>query len=120
MFEINEILKNEKGETMVDLSKYTAKTAAKKLCAGLIKMGFEASLLDPKKSEANGWGAGWYVISEGVPYDGLVCLSLGGSIYCGEWDNYDYKRKPEFKITGADKYLAEPYHTWWLGFFPEN
>jgi len=113
-------MKNPYEIKTIDLSKYTAKTAATKLTEGLRKLGFEATLFDPKKSEKAGWGKGWFVISEEAPFEGLVCLSMGGSIYCAEYDNYDYKQPPEFKITNADKYVAEPYYSWCLGFFPEN
>lgn len=108
--------KKEKENEMVDLSKYTAGTACKKLGEGLKKMGYEVAIWDPKESKENGYPECWYLISEEVPYEGLVCLSNGGSIYCGEWDNYDYKRKPEFKITDAKKYYCEPYYTYMLGF----
>ena len=106
---------------MKDLSKETPENAAKRLYNGLDKMGFNPSLLNPKKAEKNGWGKAWFVLCEEAPFEGLVSLSLGGSIYAGERGYYDTEgnyRKPEFKITDADKYVAECWNNWNIGFYP--
>tara|TARA_Y100001973_G_C4966520_1_gene217464 strand:- start:97 stop:423 length:327 start_codon:yes stop_codon:yes gene_type:complete len=106
---------------MKDLTKYTPKTACKKLHEGLIKLGFDATLIKPEEAKKNGWGCAWFIICEEAPFEGLASLSLGGSLWSGElgyYDNNNNYRKPEFKITGAEKYTAECYNNWNIGFYP--
>ena len=109
--------KKEKENEMIDLSKCTAKTACIKLYKGLKKDGYDVYLLKPEEAEKNGWGKAWYCGMDGGPYEALVWLSLGESMYTEPWTS---NGKPEYKITGAKKYVAEPYYSYCLGFFPEN
>jgi len=99
------------------------KTAAKKLCKWLKETGgWNAELVTPDSAKNNGWGNGWYVVCEECPYEGLVCLSLGGSVYAGEFGYYypngEYK-EPEVLMCDNDNWIAEPYYSWALGFFKQ-
>ena len=100
----------------VDLTKYTAGTACKKLAQYLEKDGYEVTVWSPKESVENGYGAVWYLISEELPYEGLVWLSMGESMYTEPWTS---NGKPEYKIHDAEKYYCEPYYSYMLGFIKQ-
>ena len=110
---------------MLDLTKYkSCKGAATALAGWLNEQGWRAVAISPKESVKRvAEGAnGWHVLCEECPYEGLIALSLGGSVYAGAYGYYDdngnYK-KPEVKMTNSDHWIAEPYYSWALGFYPD-
>ena len=111
------------GKIESNIAKYKKpETAAKKLVEGLVAMGFEsAKVLSPEKSESCGYGAFWSVLMECGPYEGLVALSLGGSIFAGETGYYDSNgnyKEPEFNLE-SEHWIAECYNSYVLIFAEE-
>ena len=94
-----------------NISKYkNIKTAATKLWEGLSAYGWNPILMEPKRSEECGYGHNWSIVMEEGPYEALVSLSLGGSLYAREdgYHNADGEyREPEFNVQGADGWYLE-------------
>ena len=111
---------------MVDLTKYkTPAAAAKNLAKWLNEQGWSACVWSPEESKKmiDPNADAWHVACEECPWEGLIALSLGGSIYAGEFGYYDSNgnyKEPEVKLTGSKHWVAEPYHGWNLGFYPDN
>ena len=106
---------------MIDVTGYkTCAGAAKAIVKALHKLGYpEACVLKPEDNSLSGC---WAVILDGGPFEALVCLSLGGSMYASELGYHDSDgnyREPEIKMTGAENWYAEPYYSWHLDIVPD-
>ncbi|QDP50115.1 MAG: hypothetical protein Unbinned4311contig1001_5 [Prokaryotic dsDNA virus sp.] len=108
-----DLAKMKKAETNIAKYKSPA-TAAKKFAEGLRAFGFEdAVAIDPKRCAECGYGNSWAVICEDAPYEAMVWLSMGESMYTEPWTS---NGKPEFKLLGADNWYTEPYNSYVLCF----
>ncbi len=89
-------------------------TAAKKFAKALRADGYEdAVAIDPKRCAECGYGNSWAVICEDAPYEAMVWLSMGESMYTEPWTS---NGKPEYKLMGADNWYTEPYNSYVLCF----
>jgi len=96
---------------MINVAKYkTIAGAAKAFAKALVKLGYEdAEVWAPEEAEWRGYGKGWAVYCESMPYDGMVNLSMGESMTAGEYKGYD--GKPEINLMDSDDWYAEPYNS---------
>lgn len=109
----------------LDLRKYTPAGAAKKLYKFIREKSkesgqnpdIETGLFTPEQTEKLGYGKAWMVMWESGPFEWAVSLTLGGSMYQGEMNDYSYTKPPEVLLSGAEKYIAEPYHRFDIGFY---
>lgn len=109
----------------LDLRKNRPEGAAKRLYRYLRKLSvergqnpdIEVSLLTPEQSEEHGYGRCWRVMWESGPFEWAVALSLGGTMYGPDRNDYSYTKKPEVLVTDAEKYIAECYHSFDIGFY---
>ena len=102
---------------MINVAKYkTIAGAAKGLAKALVKLGYDGAVaLTPAVAEDYGYGKGWAVVCESVPYEGMILLSMGESMYCEPWVG-PYDSKPEINLMGNDNWFAEPYNSYVMCF----
>lgn len=74
----------------------------------------EVALWTPEETEERGWGSGWSVCWEGGPFDWAIAISLGSSLYAGEFDNYS--KPAEYDLMNDKGYWTEPYNGFVLNF----
>ena len=94
---------------MINVAKYkTIAGAAKGLAKALVKLGYEDAVVwTPEDADYRGYGKGWAVYCESIPYDGMINLSLGESMYTEPWTT---NGKPEINLMCNDVWYAEPYN----------
>tara|TARA_Y100000401_G_scaffold39542_1_gene30030 strand:- start:1329 stop:1646 length:318 start_codon:yes stop_codon:yes gene_type:complete len=72
-----------------------------------------AQVYPPAKAKEYGYGNNWCVMCEEMPYEGMVWLSLGESMYTEPWTS---NGKPEVDMIDQDWGFAEPYNSYVLCF----
>ena len=72
-----------------------------------------AEVLTPARMEACGYGDTWGVMCEEMPYEGMVWLSLGESMYTEPWTS---NGKPEIDMMNQDWGYCEPYNNYVMCF----
>ena len=97
----------------------TPKTAAKAFHAWLTEHAAENGYTDASGICHQAKGEGWEPTADcvgwdGGPYEGLVSLSMGESMYAGECG---YGNPPEFDFLSNRYVMVEPVNHWLLGFY---
>ena len=72
-------------------------------------------LWSPEESRSRGYGNGWSVCWEEGPYEWAIYMSMGKSIFAGEFS--EYSSKEENGIFDRDEWIAEPYNSFILSFY---
>jgi len=107
----------------LDLRNHKPEAAARALHKWLKKNvgAVSAILMTPRQSEECGYGRVWRVMWEGGIYEWAVSLTCGGPInahYTGYRDADGNYLEPEVLLLDAKHFVAEPYYSFDIGFYP--